>query len=107
MTLTVKDLSQMLIPPSVQRKAGFKMGDRLELRVSRGIITIAAKPESADDEYTPEQRRYVDAQLAEGLADVKAGRVHGPFASAKEASAYIEADVARTVKPKTSKRQVR
>ena len=107
MTVTVKDLSQMLIPAGVQRKAGFKMGDRLELRVSRGIITIAAKPESADDEYTPEQRRSIDAELAEGLADVKAGRVHGPFASAKEASAYIEKAVVQKAKSKTGKRQVR
>jgi predicted transcriptional regulator len=36
------------------------------------------------DEYTPEQRRRVDAALAEGLADIEAGRVHGPFSSHAE-----------------------
>ena len=45
---------------------------------------------NADNDYTPEQRRLIDAELAEGLADVKAGRVHGHFASAKEANDYIE-----------------
>lgn len=38
---------------------------------------------NADNEYTPEQRRAVDARLAEGLADIEAGRVHS-FASAVE-----------------------
>jgi hypothetical protein len=28
-----------------------------------------------DDEYTPEQHRIIDARLAEGLTDIKAGRV--------------------------------
>jgi predicted transcriptional regulator len=32
-----------------------------------------------DDEYTPEQHRIIDARLAEGLTDIKAGRVYGPF----------------------------
>lgn len=45
---------------------------------------------SADDEYTPEQRRIIDAGIQQGLEDFKKGRVHGPFTSAKEASSYIE-----------------
>ena len=34
---------------------------------------------SADDEYTPEQRRKVDAELAKGLQDLKEGRTYGPL----------------------------
>ncbi len=45
---------------------------------------------NADGQYTPEQRRDIDARLDQADADIKAGRVHGPVASAKEASAYIE-----------------
>jgi predicted transcriptional regulator len=47
---------------------------------------------AADDGYTPEQRRIVDAALAEGLADIEAGRVHGPFSSHEEfiASLHIK-----------------
>lgn len=71
MTLTVKDNSQLIIPASLQRRAGFKSGDRLEFSATQGVITIAAKPEttlhSADDEYTPQQRRQIDTQLAKGL----------------------------------------
>ena len=51
-------------------------GQELEFRVSGGVFTIL--PElSVDDERTPEQRRLIDAQLAEGLADVRAGRTFG------------------------------
>jgi len=57
------------------------------------LISLRPKLPAADDEYTPEQRRIVDAQLAEGLADVKAGRAHGPFYTHEEfiASLHKEA----------------
>ena len=35
---------------------------------------------NADDEYTPAQRKIIDAEIAEGLADIKAGRVSKAFA---------------------------
>jgi hypothetical protein len=31
------------------------------------------------DEYTPEQRRIIDAGIAEGMEDFRKGRSHGPF----------------------------
>jgi predicted transcriptional regulator len=43
-----------------------------------------AMPPSGIDDETPEQRKIIDAQLAEGLADVEAGRVYGPFKTAAE-----------------------
>jgi len=48
---------------------------------------------AANDECTPEQRRIVDTQLAEGLADVRAGLVPGPFSTHMEfiASLHKEA----------------
>lgn len=61
----------------------------------------------ADNEYTPEQRRIIDAGIAEGLEDFKRGRFHGPFASAKEASAYIERMAKKRATAKTAKRRVR
>jgi len=42
------------------------------------------------DEYTPSQRRIIDASIREGMEDYRTGRIHGPFASAEEASLYIE-----------------
>ena len=92
MTVTVKDQSQLFIPPSVQRRAGIKMGDCLEFRVSKGVITIAAKAESTDDEYTPEQRRIIDDSLEVARKDREAGRVYGPF-TATEAAKFLRKEL--------------
>ena len=40
MTVIVNSKSGLVVPPSVQRLAGIKSGDRLEIRVSSGTITI-------------------------------------------------------------------
>ena len=61
--------------------------DPLILKLSH--YPILAKPPTAANEYTPAQRRTIDAQLAEAEEDVNAGRVHGPF-TAKEASEFLE-----------------
>jgi bifunctional DNA-binding transcriptional regulator/antitoxin component of YhaV-PrlF toxin-antitoxin module len=95
MTVAVKNDNKapLVVPPAVRRRARFKSGQELEFRASGGVITIIPKLPSADDEYTPEQRRIIDAQLAEGLADLKAGRVRGPFSTYQEfiASLHKEA----------------
>jgi hypothetical protein len=57
------------------------------------VITILPKLPAADDEYTPEQRRIIDARLAEGLADIKAGRTFGPFDNADEMIAHMKAQL--------------
>jgi len=94
MTVTVKNKTPLVVPPAVRRAAGLKSGQEIEFKVSGGVISIRPKLPAPDDEYTPEQRRIVDAQLAEGLADVAAGRVHGPFSTHQEfiASLHKEAE---------------
>ena len=74
----------------MQRKAGLKAGDRLEFKVSGSVITITPTLPSANDEYSPEQRKVIDARLDIADQDINAGRVHGRFASAKEVGKYIE-----------------
>jgi len=93
MTVTVKSKTPLVVPPSVRRQAGLKSGQQIEFKVADGVISIRPKAPAADDEYTPEQRRIVDAQLAASLADVKAGRVHGPFSTHEDfiASLHKEA----------------
>jgi bifunctional DNA-binding transcriptional regulator/antitoxin component of YhaV-PrlF toxin-antitoxin module len=78
-TVIVKRKTQLSVPPSVQRRAHIKAGDILEFVVSGGVISIIPKLPSADDEYTPQQRSIVDAQLAEGLEDIRKGRVSNRF----------------------------
>lgn len=96
-TSRIQNKGQVTIPTRVREQAGLTKGDLVEFSFQRGKIVITPKMvidrsgfPNADDEYTPEQRRIIDARLDKADADIKAGRVHGPFSSAKEASAYIE-----------------
>lgn len=106
MTVIVKNQTKtpLVVPSSVRRQAGHKNGQDLEFRVSGGVITILPKLPTADDEYTPEQRRIIDARLAEGLADIKAGRTFGPFNSADEMIAHMKAQLKKRVTAPKAKR---
>jgi AbrB family looped-hinge helix DNA binding protein len=90
MTVTVKkNTVDLVVPSRVRRQAGIKTGDRLEFKVSGGIISIIPKLPSADDEYAPAQRRSIDAQLAEA----KKSPSHGPFDSPEAALAYLNREI--------------
>jgi len=80
MTTVVKTKIGINVPTSIQRKAGFRAGDVVEFKASGGVITILPKLPNADDEYTPEQRRIIDAQLNEASK----GPHYGPFESIEE-----------------------
>jgi len=96
MTVTVNNKSELVVPRSVRRKAGIKSGDRLEFKVSGGIINIIPELPSTGDEYTPAQRRAIDVQL------VEAGKreFHGPFKSADEMIADIRGKLKKRVSAK-------
>lgn len=108
MTIAVKNNNKtpLVVPPAVRRRARFKSGQELEFKVSGGVITILPKLPTADDEYTPAQRRAIDAQLAEGLADIRAGRVRGPFSTHKEFIDSLHKEANR-LKGKKTKRSAR
>jgi bifunctional DNA-binding transcriptional regulator/antitoxin component of YhaV-PrlF toxin-antitoxin module len=68
MTVTVKNKTPLVVPPSVRRLAGFKSGDKLEFKVTAGVVTILPKGDS-DDTLTPEEEKIVrrgEAQLRRG-----------------------------------------
>jgi AbrB family looped-hinge helix DNA binding protein len=52
MTVTLKPKTEITVPKSIRRKAGFKPGDRVEFKVSDKIITIVPKltPDEIQDE---------------------------------------------------------
>lgn len=106
MTVGIKNDNKtpLVVPRAVRRTAGFKSGQELEIKASGGVITILPKLPNADDEYTPAQRRIVDAQLAEGLADIKAGRTYGPFNTADEMIAHMKAQVKKRATAAKTKR---
>jgi AbrB family looped-hinge helix DNA binding protein len=95
MTVTVKPKTRLVVPSSVRRQAGIKAGDRLEFKVSGGVIAILPKLPAAS-EYTAEQRRIISARLAEA----EKGPFHGPF-TAKQAAAFLR----KTLKTRSVKRQ--
>jgi bifunctional DNA-binding transcriptional regulator/antitoxin component of YhaV-PrlF toxin-antitoxin module len=95
----VKNEEELMVPQSVRRQAGIKSGDRLEFRVSGGIINIIPELPSARDEYTPAQRKVIDARLAEA----RKGPYHGPFSTADAAITFLKKELrTRKIKRKTS-----
>jgi bifunctional DNA-binding transcriptional regulator/antitoxin component of YhaV-PrlF toxin-antitoxin module len=109
MTIAVRNNNNapLVVPSAIRRKAGFKSGQVLEVKVSGGVITILPKLPSTDDEYTASQRRAIDARLAKADADIKAGRVYGPFSTAGEMAASIEANIRKLRAGKRKTKPVR
>ena len=91
MTVTLKNKPPVVVPPAALRRAGFKRGQDLQFKASGGIIRILPKLPSADDEYTPAQRRAIDARLAEA----RKGPYYGPFATADEAINFLQKEIKR------------
>ena len=72
-------------------QAGLGKGDLVEFSYQQGKIVITPKLvidrsqfPTADDEYTPAQRRVIDARLENSDEDIKHNRVHGPFETHQE-----------------------
>jgi bifunctional DNA-binding transcriptional regulator/antitoxin component of YhaV-PrlF toxin-antitoxin module len=89
MTVVVKNEKALVIPQAVSRRAGIKNGDKLEFRVSGGVITIIPELPAADDEYTPAQRRTIEARLAKA----RKGPYYGPFETADKAIAFLRREI--------------
>jgi predicted transcriptional regulator len=67
MTVTVKGKTPLIVPPAIQRLAGIKTGDRLEVQASARKITITA----IDQTYKPTKAEWAairrgEAALARG-----------------------------------------
>ena len=75
--VTIKKKYQVVIPQRVREQVGVRVGDLLEAEADNGKIV-----------FTP--KSVVDRALAEGLDDLKKGRVHGPFASVTEMLAALK-----------------
>jgi bifunctional DNA-binding transcriptional regulator/antitoxin component of YhaV-PrlF toxin-antitoxin module len=68
MTVTVKNKTGLVVPHSVQRRAGIQLGDRLEFTVSSGAITITPARRAA---YKPTKSEL--AAIRKGEAAVARG----------------------------------
>jgi bifunctional DNA-binding transcriptional regulator/antitoxin component of YhaV-PrlF toxin-antitoxin module len=89
MGVVVSTKSELVVPRSVRRRAGLRSGQKVEFKVSGGVISIVPELPVADDEYTLAQRRVIDTRLQEA----RKGPYHGPFATADEAIAFVRNEV--------------
>lgn len=64
--VTIKNKYQIVIPAKVRREAGLNVGDFLEAGYEKGTITLTPKS-------------LLDREVAEALADFRAGRTSGSF----------------------------
>jgi len=85
--VTIKNKFQIVIPRAIREQAHLDVGDLLEAGIENGKIT-----------FTP--KSIIDRHLAEGLTDLAEGRTHGPYETASEAIAALEARTPK--KPKIS-----
>lgn len=79
----VKEKYQVTLPTAVRQRAGVAVGDLLEAQVQGKKITLTPK--------VVIDRDFIEKRLAQGLKDIKEGRVLGPFKTAKEALRALRA----------------
>lgn len=95
LTVIVRSNTPTAAPPSVRRRAGIKSGDRLDFKVSGRVITILPNLPESDDKYTPAQRKAIDRGIAESEREYAQGKSYGPFGTAAEALASLDANLRR------------
>ena len=83
----------MTLPTGVRAAMGLAEGDLVDVKVTGRRIVITPTPEvdrskfrTANDEYTPEQRRIIDARLAKA----EKGPFFGPFKNGTEVAAFMK-----------------
>ena len=65
---------QVVIPKKIHDQLGLAPGDYLEVEAREGRLVLTPKTLV---------EKHIEARLAEGLEDIRKGRVYGPFRSAK------------------------
>jgi len=110
----VQHKGQVTIPTRLRRQAGIAEGDLVEASFHRGKILLTpklvidrSKFPTVDDEYTPEQRRVIDARLAQSTEDIKKGRLCGPFETHEELVEFLHRHAKKARRAKTTKPQAR
>ena len=107
----IQNKGQVTIPTAVRRQAGLTKGDLVSFAFHRGKIVMTPKLvidratfPTADDEYTPAQRRQINVRLARADADIKAGRVSKAFSDHSEFIAALHKEAARLAARKSKHR---
>ena len=74
---------QVTIPTHLRAQVGLLDGDLVEARAHKGEIVLTPKL-TANPEYTPAERRVINARLARAETDIKAGRVSKAYSDHSE-----------------------
>jgi len=99
----VKAKYQVTLPDELRKRVGVNIGDLFEVELHKGKITLTPKAVVDRDEYTPAQRRIIDAGITKGMLDFTRGRFHGPFDTAEEAIAHIKRTLRQRAARKTKR----
>lgn len=97
MTVTLKKKAQLLVPPSIQRQAGLKSGDRLEFKVAARSITITAVE---PPRYKPTKGEWAairkgEAAIARGESVSLTEFLHGLDSNRRKAGAKTSRKLSR------------
>jgi antitoxin component of MazEF toxin-antitoxin module len=97
MTVAIKNNQPIAVPPSVLRRAGFKSGQEIEIKVSGGAITIVPKlsPDERQDE-----RETRDPKVRAAIR-----KSHEEFVAGKTRSVEQLLAELKLMKPKTASRK--
>jgi len=79
----VQRKGQVTIPTRLRAEVGLLDGGFVEATAHRGKIVLTPKL-IVDREFTPAQRRFIDARLTKAEADIQAGRVSKAFSNHSE-----------------------
>ena len=98
---------QMTLPSRLRSAIGIAEGDMVEASLQRGKIVLTPKMvidrskfPTADDEYTPAQRRALD----ERIAKARKGPYYGPFDTAEEMIASMKDQLKKRAVARKAKR---
>jgi AbrB family looped-hinge helix DNA binding protein len=91
----VQRKGQVTIPTRLRVQLGLAEGDLVEARAHGGRIVLTPKV-IVNREYTPAERRVIDARLNKAEADIKAGRVSKAFSNHGEFIADLRKAAAKS-----------
>jgi len=92
---------QVTIPPTTRRALNLRVGDFMEATPHRDGILLRPATVVTGDAFEKE----ISRRLQEGLADLKADRASGPFATADDLFKHLDrSPKAQTARKRTARR---
>ena len=84
----IKEKGQLTLPAKMRARHGLAVGDYVDVREFEGRIVLVPQ------DIAP-RHPAIDAALAEGLADVRAGRVSPAFDTTEAFEAWLDTDAGK------------